>query len=70
MDENLHNEKMAWNQVLLTGCNVSRDNQGDELEEAMGNTANWESGYLHALQCAKDEALSLNLTSRPHVNDN
>lgn len=48
IDKNLHNDKMAWNQVLLTSCNVSRRRRWDELEEAMGNTANLEGSTLYA----------------------
>lgn len=50
IDKNLHNDKTAWNQVLLTSCNVSRKRRWDELEEAMGNTANFEGATLYALQ--------------------
>lgn len=50
IDKILHNDRAAWNQVLLTCCNVSRKHWWDELEEAMGNTANFEGGTLYALQ--------------------
>lgn len=68
IDKIMHDDRTAWNEVLLTSCNVSRKHWWDELEEAMGNTANFEGGTLYALQslltiCGvfeknKDEALS------------
>ncbi len=50
VDKTKRNDKTSWNQVLLTSCNVSRRHWWDELEEAMGNTANFEGGILYALQ--------------------
>lgn len=80
IDKNLHNDKKAWNQVLLTSCNVSRKHRWDELGEAIGNTANFKRRYfVCTAECTdylwrfgknKDEALSSNLMTRPHVSNN
>lgn len=86
MDKNLNNDTTAPNQVVLTCCNVSRRHRWAVLEEAMGNTANFQGGTLYALRRVdypwsfgekktvkgkkRGWGLVFNFLSRPHVSNN